>query len=83
MDDDFQPVSSDLAFAQLVNEAGLRSLKSSASMRAPFQGTRLVGLFDVSKEIILVTGAIMLRALNASRYITGSVATVDGGFLLT
>jgi NAD(P)-dependent dehydrogenase (short-subunit alcohol dehydrogenase family) len=43
----------------------------------------MAGLSDVSKEIILVTGAIMLRASNASRYMTGSVATVDGGFLLT
>ena len=28
-------------------------------------------------------GAIMLRASSASRYMTGSVVTVDGGFLLT
>jgi hypothetical protein len=32
------------------------------------------GLFDVSKEIIPVTGA--------SRYMSGSVVTVDRGFLL-
>jgi hypothetical protein len=30
------------------------------------------GLFDVGKEIILVTGAL--------RYATGSVVMVDGGF---
>ena len=35
----------------------------------------MAGLFDVSKEIILATGA--------SRYMTGSAVTVDGGFLLT
>ena len=41
------------------------------------------GLFDVSKEIILIAGAIMLLASSASRYMAGSVITVDGGFLLT
>ena len=44
-------------------------------------------LFDVRKEIILVTGesdldvAIML-ATSASRDMTGSVVTVDGGLFL-
>jgi hypothetical protein len=52
-------------------------------------------LFDVSKETILITsgfrsagsapnptpdGAILLLATSASRYTTGSVVTVDGGF---
>jgi hypothetical protein len=38
------------------------------------------GLFDVSKEIILVTGASAgnLPASSASRDTTGSVVTVDG-----
>ena len=48
-------------------------------------------LFDVSKEIILVTGASQGAgaAVRAGvvrpwrRDITGSVVTVDGGFLLT
>jgi hypothetical protein len=49
-------------------------------------------LFDVSKEIILVSGAsrtesdldsaIMLLAASALRYMTDSMVTVDGGFLL-
>lgn len=44
--------------------------------------TVMSDLFDVSKETILVTGAILLLASKASRYMTTSVITVDGGFLL-
>ena len=39
-------------------------------------------LFDISKETILITGASQGLASGASRYMTGSVVTVDGGFLL-
>jgi hypothetical protein len=39
-------------------------------------------LFDVSKETILITGASQLRPSGASRYMTWSVVTADGGFLL-
>ena len=76
-------------------------------INAPARRAELVvsGLFDASKEIILVTPRLtglgrqfarvlaahgasrtstanILLASNASRYMTGSVVTVDGRFLL-
>jgi NAD(P)-dependent dehydrogenase (short-subunit alcohol dehydrogenase family) len=42
----------------LVNESGLRSFKSSGSMRGHIaEATTMPDLFDVSKEIVLITGA--------------------------
>jgi len=46
------------------------------------QFERAVRAWRVGAESDL-DGAIMLLASSASRYMTGSVITVDGGFLLT
>ena len=66
-------VSNDLAFVQLVNETGLRSLNSSVSMRARLsREPAMAGLFDVSKEIILVTGASQGLGRQFARVLSGS-----------
>src|SRR3984893_7972170 len=50
----------------LVNKSGLRSRKSSVSMNAlSLRKIVMSGLFDVSKETILVTGASQARVLSA------------------
>jgi hypothetical protein len=84
MDDDFQPCFERPGVRSSGQRNGFAIAKIVCIDAPPSPGEfAMAGLFDVSKEIILVTGAIMLRASNASRYMTGSVATVDGGFLLT
>src|SRR5579871_41933 len=62
--------------ARRVNESGLRSLKSSLSRKASFWSLAMSDLFDLSQEIVLVTGASQGLGRQFARVLAGRGAAV-------